>query len=145
MKASTVVAKPSFPPGLRTGFSGFMPLPELLVAKPSSVSLFSTCAGGGESCMSVLARSDESRLRLPLEGFGVSYVGGIDLGCAAGSPRIMVKVRMFVAKAATMNHSRLSAGCILERKIERPTNVPTFAEPNARIPEMKDITPQLWV
>lgn len=61
--------------------------------------------------MSVLARSDESRLRLPLEGFGV---GGIDLGYAAGSPRIMINVRMFVAKAATMNHIRLSAGCILE-------------------------------
>jgi hypothetical protein len=66
--------------------------------------------------MSVLARSDESRLRLPLEGFGVSYVGGIDLGYAAGSPRSMIKMRMFVAKAATMNHIRLSAGCILEEE-----------------------------
>ena len=115
MKVSTIVAKLNFPPGLRPGSSGFVPRPELLAVKPSLVLTTLTCGGGDESCISEFACSDESRLRL--EGFGVVSEDRIGLG-KAGSPRIIMKVRMFVTKAATMKYIRAWAGCILRMKVE---------------------------
>jgi hypothetical protein len=64
---------------------------------------------------SEFACSDESRLRL--EGFGVVFEDRIGLG-------IVMKVRMFVMKAATMKYIGAWAGCTLGMKVERPTNVP---------------------
>jgi len=80
-----------------------------------------TCGGGNESCISEFACSDESRLRL--EGASVVSEDIIGLG-KAGNPRIIMKVRMVVTKAAMMKYSRAWAGCILGMKVERPTNVP---------------------
>jgi hypothetical protein len=40
-----------------------------------------------------------------------------------GSPRIIMKVRMFAMKAAMMKYISAWAGCILGMKVERPTNV----------------------
>jgi hypothetical protein len=73
-----------------------------------------------ESCISEFACSVESKLRL--EGFGVVSEDRIGLG-KAGSPRIIMKVRMFVVKAAMMKYIRVWAGCTLGMKVEPPTNV----------------------
>lgn len=73
-----------------------------------------TCGGGDESCISEFACSDESRLGL--EGFGVVSEDRIGLG-EAGSPRIIMKVRMFVMKAAMMKYIRVWAGCTLGMKV----------------------------
>lgn len=99
-----------------------MPLPEFLAVKPSLIGLFLTCIGGDESCIgrdesciggdescidgdesciSEFARSAESRLRLRLEAFGVVSKDGSGRG-KAGRPRIIIKARIFVAKAATI-------------------------------------------
>jgi hypothetical protein len=78
IKISTIVAKLNFAAGLSSGSSGFVPLPEFLAVKSSSVVLLLTCGGGDEFCISESARSDESRLRL--EGFGVVSEDGTGLG-----------------------------------------------------------------
>ena len=63
---------------------------------------------------------------------------GIGLG-KAGSPNIIITVRMLVTKAAMMKYSRASAGDILEVKVERLTNVSIVAEPNAKIPGVEEV------
>lgn len=135
MKISTIVAKLNFALGLRPGLFGFVSLPGFLAVKLSSHNLLLTCGGGDEFCVSESARSDESRRRL--EGFGVVSEDGIGLG-KAGSPNIIIAVRMLVTEAAMMKYSRASAADILEIKVERLTNVSIIAEPNARIPEVED-------
>ena len=98
IRASTIVAKLNFPPRLRLGFG---PLLELLAVKLSLVFSTLTCGGRDESCISKFACSDESRL----EGFSGVSEDEIDFG-KASSPRIIMKVRMFVTKATTMKYIR---------------------------------------
>jgi len=55
---------------------------------------------------------------LRLESFGVVSEDGIGLG-RADSSRIIIGVRIFVTKPATMKYSRASAGRNLKMKVER--------------------------
>ena len=121
--------------GVKPGSFGFVSLVGFLAVKPSSHNLPLTCGGGDEFCVSESARSDESRQRL--EGFGVVSKDGSGLG-KAGSPNIIITVRMLVTEAAMMKYSRASAADIEEIKVERLTNISITAPPNARIPEVED-------